>query len=42
MAGQALGNRHASGRVTIVRYADDFVMGFENEADAQEMLKANR
>jgi group II intron reverse transcriptase/maturase len=32
--------RHASGRVTIVRYADDFVMGFENEADAQEMLKA--
>lgn len=32
--------RHARGRVVIVRYADDFVMGFEKEADAQEMLLA--
>ena len=30
--------RRARGRVTIVRYADDFVMGFEKEADAREML----
>lgn len=29
--------RHASGRVVIVRYADDFVMGFEREDDAQRM-----
>jgi RNA-directed DNA polymerase len=29
--------RHARGRVSIVRYADDFVMGFENEADARRM-----
>jgi len=32
--------RHARGRVSIVRYADDFVMGFEKEADAREMLIA--
>ena len=32
--------RHASGRVVIVRYADDFVMGFENERDAETMLSA--
>ena len=32
--------RHARGRVVTVRYADDFVMGFENKADAQEMLLA--
>ena len=32
--------RHAHGRIVIVRYADDFVMGFEREADAQEMLAA--
>jgi len=32
--------RHARGRVVIVRYADDFVMGFEKEADAREMLSA--
>jgi RNA-directed DNA polymerase len=31
-------HRHARGRVTIVRYADDFVMGFEKEADARQML----
>src|SRR4051812_27581910 len=30
--------RHASGRVSIVRYADDFVMGFEKAADARRML----
>jgi group II intron reverse transcriptase/maturase len=30
--------RRASGRVSIVRYADDFVMGFEKAADAQRML----
>lgn len=32
--------RHARGRVVTVRYTDDFVMGFENKADAQEMLLA--
>jgi RNA-directed DNA polymerase len=32
--------RHARGRIVIVRYADDFVMGFEREADAREMLEA--
>ena len=30
--------RHARGRVSIVRYADDFVMGFESAADARQML----
>ena len=30
--------RHARGRVVIVRYADDFVMGFQYEADARKML----
>jgi group II intron reverse transcriptase/maturase len=30
--------RHARGRVSIVRYADDFVMGFESEIDARRML----
>lgn len=30
--------RKARGRVSIVRYADDFVMGFENAADARRML----
>ena len=30
--------RHARGRVVLVRYADDFVMGFEREADARQML----
>jgi group II intron reverse transcriptase/maturase len=32
--------RHAKGRVIIVRYADDFVMGFQHETDAREMLAA--
>lgn len=32
--------RHARGRIVIVRYADDFVMGFEKEADAREMRSA--
>jgi group II intron reverse transcriptase/maturase len=31
-------SRHARGRVIIVRYADDFVMGFQYEADARRML----
>lgn len=30
--------RHARGRVVIVRYADDFVMGFQYEADARKMV----
>lgn len=30
--------RQARGRVVIVRYADDFVMGFEKKADAEKML----
>src|SRR5438045_7742202 len=32
--------RHARGSVSIVRYADDFVMGFESAADARQMLDA--
>lgn len=32
--------RHARGRIVIVRYADDVVMGFEKKADADEMLLA--
>jgi len=32
--------RHARGRVIIVRYADDSVMGFEYEQDGREMLMA--
>nr|WP_234894661.1 reverse transcriptase domain-containing protein [Sinorhizobium medicae] len=31
---------HARGRIVFVRYADGFVMGFENKADAQEMFLA--
>lgn len=34
--------RHARGRVIIVRYADDFVMGFQYEADARKMLTDRR
>ena len=34
--------RHARGRVIIVRYADDCVMGFEYDTDAQQMLVALR
>jgi group II intron reverse transcriptase/maturase len=30
--------RHAKGDVIIVRYADDFVIGFEHEADAKRFL----
>jgi group II intron reverse transcriptase/maturase len=30
--------RHAHGRIIIVRYADDFVMGCQYEADARQML----
>jgi RNA-directed DNA polymerase len=32
--------RHARGRIVVVRYADDFVMGFESVTDAQEILVA--
>jgi RNA-directed DNA polymerase len=32
--------RQAHGRVVIVRYADDFVMGFEKEDDARRMMVA--
>jgi RNA-directed DNA polymerase len=39
---QSWRRRHARGRIVIVRYADDFVMGFEKEADAREMLRALR
>jgi group II intron reverse transcriptase/maturase len=34
--------RHARGEVIIVRYADDFVMGFREEADARSCLAALR
>lgn len=32
--------RHAQGDMIIVRYADDFVIGFEHEADARACLEA--
>ena len=32
--------RHARGEVYIVRYADDFVMGFQDESDARTMRSA--
>ena len=35
-------NRHALGEVIIVRYADDFVIGFREEADAKRCLAALR
>jgi len=31
-------SQQARGRVIVVRYADDFVMGFEHESDARKML----
>ena len=34
--------RHARGEVIIVRYADDFVMGFREESDARRCLAALR
>jgi len=34
--------RHARGDVIIVRYADDFVMGFQHQDDAQRCLQALR
>src|SRR5262249_5322233 len=34
--------RHARGRVVIVRYADDFVMGFQYASDARAMAEALR
>lgn len=33
-------NRHARGDCIVVRYADDFVIGFEHEADARACLAA--
>lgn len=33
-------NRHARGAVIVVRYADDFVIGFSHESDARECLVA--
>ena len=34
--------RHTHGRIVIVRYADDFVMGFQYESDARKMMVALR
>jgi group II intron reverse transcriptase/maturase len=34
--------RHAHGDVVVVRYADDFVVGFEHRADAEQFLTALR
>jgi group II intron reverse transcriptase/maturase len=34
--------RHARGSMIVVRYADDFVIGFEREADARACLEALR
>jgi RNA-directed DNA polymerase len=31
-------NRHATGEVVIVRYADDFVLGFQHRSDAERFL----
>ena len=39
---QAVIAGRARGKVVIVRYADDFVMGFERNADVLEMLSALR
>lgn len=33
-------NRHAHGDVIIVRYADDFVLGFQHRSDAEQCLRA--
>ncbi len=35
-------DRYARGDVVIVRYADDFVMGFQHQADAERCLQALR
>ena len=34
--------RHAKGDVIIVRYADDFIVGFQHEAEARQFLKELR
>lgn len=39
---EAWRKRHAKGEVVIVRYADDFVMGFREESDAERCLTALR
>ncbi len=35
-------NRQARGQVIVVRYADDFVIGFREESDARRCLAALR
>jgi RNA-directed DNA polymerase len=35
-------NRHARGSVIMVRYADDFVMGFQSQVDAERFLRELR
>jgi RNA-directed DNA polymerase len=35
-------NRHACGSVIMVRYADDFVVGFQNRGDAERFLRELR
>ena len=35
-------HREATGKVIIVRYADDFIVGFEHEHDARHFLAAVR
>jgi RNA-directed DNA polymerase len=39
---EAWRKRHAKGEVIIVRYADDFVIGFREESDARRCLQALR
>ena len=34
--------RHAKGEVTVVRYADDFAIGFREESDARGCLAASK
>ena len=40
--GQGLATAHGHGRYFIVRYADDFIVGFEYESDAWRFLDAMR
>jgi group II intron reverse transcriptase/maturase len=35
-------NRHARGDVIVVRYADDFIVGFQHESDARRLLEELR
>ena len=34
--------RHAKGEATVVRYADDFAIGFREESDARGCLAASK